>query len=112
MTGDRAMRAALYALAVVAVFAATAGMFWGAITGHEWLMGVLLGVIVVAGKAADNATREIDAAQREVEESSLLLEQALNITAREATRRPHRCPTAPGPASTPRRRPRRAPHHP
>lgn len=62
------MRAVWYVLAAVAVFAATAGMFWAAITGHEWLMGVLLGVIVVAGKAADDAAREIDAARREVGE--------------------------------------------
>lgn len=52
------MKTVLYALAAVAVFAGMAGMFWAAVRGHEWLMVALLGVIVVAGMAA----------QREVEE--------------------------------------------
>jgi len=69
------MKPVLYALATVAVFTAMVSMFLAAVCGHEWLMVALLSTVAVAGMAANDTAREIDAtvqAQaelREVEES-------------------------------------------
>jgi len=55
------MKSVLYALAAVAVFTALVSMFLAAVRGHEWLMVALLSTVAVAGMAANDTTREIDA---------------------------------------------------